>query len=229
MKDMKEKRLKRANVIEIIKKYPIQSLTIIAIIALFINIVIYQLISTSNQSNNVEEIVLSEKASGTNLKPKDFPNEEKLLRLLPEFNQFFSLNYLPLNKNEKLKIIVDLFNDDSREKFDDWLSQFEIGDTIEFIFIQEGVDKPLSLSLARAKYAKLIEILPYNSSLFTIKGRFDSEKGVLFSIYYNNDNAEARKKAEEFIISNNLYKESLTIEYFGPFIEGIDSREPIIN
>lgn len=216
-------KIDRKKIIEIIKKDPLLTLVVIAMVILGINILISFISSRLNPPIQEQEVI-SEKASGTNLKPSDFPEQNNFLRLLPEYNEYFGVSNLPLTKDENLKVLVELYSADSRKIFDVWASKFQNLDKIEFIYLESQDSQQLGFSLARSKFAPLIALLPYSTNQFTIKGRFDVQTGVKFEIYFDEKDESSSKAAEEFMNKNNLYKESLTIEYMGDYLEGLDYR-----
>jgi hypothetical protein len=218
------KKIDRKKIIAFLKRDPLLTLVIIAVIILLINILISFISSRFDQQNNDGEVI-SEKAAGTNLKPSDFPSQSTFLRILPEYNEYFGISSLPLTKDENLKVMVELYNSESRKVFDEWIKKFPSIENIEFIFLDSDEGKELGFSLARSKYSNLIALLPYYTSNFTISGRFDNEKGVKFKIFYSINDEVSSRAVEQFMNSYNLYKESLTIEYMGEYLEGLDYRD----
>ena len=217
-------KINKKRFLKLVKKDPLLTLIVVAILILFINILISLILGKSTEVTLVEEeaIPISVKSSDLNLKPDDFPEVSGFLKLLPEYNEYFGVSNFPLTKDENLKVLVELYSNDSRKIFDDWIRKFTNQKKIEFIFQENSEGKQLGFSLARTKYSTLLALLPYNSNEFTITGKFDVDKGVKFKIFFNKNDSNAISEAEKFINEHNLYKESLSIEYIGPFLESLD-------
>lgn len=215
--------IKKAKVF--VKKNPLISLIALAGAVLFVNIVV--LILTGNlgrPSQNIpNNIIGSAKSEGANPSPEDFPSNTMFLKSLPEINEYFTANYLPLEINKEINVVVELYRDSSREIFNEWLTNFEI-DNVNFEYIEDGGSLfPLSIALRRSHYANLLNQMPYNSSNFTIEAEETSNTGVKFKIYYNDRNPAALAQAYDYAEQFNLSRFSLNITFVGAFLEPFDS------
>lgn len=208
-----------------VKKNPLLSLIALAGVVLLINIVV--LVLTGNiggpRQTITDNIIGSAKSEGANPSPEDFPSNTLFLNALPEINEYFTANYLPLEIDKEIQVIIELYRDNSRAIFDEWIENFEISN-VSFDYIEDsGTLFPASIALRRSHYATLLNQMPYNSSNFTIEAEQNSTIGVKFKIYYNDRNPSALNEAYEYAEQFNLSRYSLNITFVGAFLEPLDS------
>lgn len=217
-------RIKKFNkkVIIFVRKNPLLSLIVLALVVLIVNIFIAVVTRTNIREINqsAQDVVDTSKSQGENLKPSDFPENEDLLQQLPEINEYFSANYLPLS--EEIKISVELYKDESQEKFDQWIENFDNTSEIEFIFASNPDGLAQSFDSRKAKYGELLQLIPYDNELFSVRAEDSDLIGIKFRIFYDDTNPGNLNTVFEFLNRYHLYAETLNIIEISPFKQPLD-------
>jgi hypothetical protein len=124
------------------------SLILLISLIIFLFIISLLLISNDNQNenqprgerinnlNNEDSDTSTLPSAQVPAEPEEYPESVELLKNLPYYSNDFTVDYLPLERGSKPKLIVKLISPNASELFKQWLSQFEYDESeleIEYI------------------------------------------------------------------------------------------------